>query len=94
MVEELPLKEKLLGTHPDLILEKYGRPYRVTTVGRDNNGLIVNWHYKKFKLTFSKFIGEEPIHKKMVSVYLVTKVEMKGIENDKPRRKRHKCKQV
>ena len=94
MTEELPLEEKLLGIHPDLILEKYGKPYRITTVGRDNNGLIVCWHYKEFKLTFTRFTGKEPIHNKEVTSYFVTKVEMKGIKNDKPKRKRHKRKQI
>jgi hypothetical protein len=94
MAEELSLEETLLGLHQDLVLELYNRPYRITTVGRDANGLIVNWHYKKFKLTLSRFTGKEPVHGKEVTAYFVTKVEMKGIKNDKPGRKRHRRKQV
>ena len=68
----------LLGLHQDLVLEMYGRPYRITIAGRDVNGLVVNWHYKEFRLTFCRVIGEEPIHKKIVSVYVVTNVFLKG----------------
>lgn len=74
----MPDKEEFIGLHQDIILEKFGRPYRITTQGRDSNGLVVRWHYKDFRLEFRRIIGNEPIHDKIVSIYVVTECVMKG----------------
>jgi hypothetical protein len=73
--------EDLVGTHTDLILEWYGRPYRITIRGRDDNGLVVYWHYKDFRLRIAKIVGEEPTNNKKVSVYAVSEVFIKNKEN-------------
>ncbi|MFA5037632.1 MAG: hypothetical protein WC479_10715 [Candidatus Izemoplasmatales bacterium] len=73
--------EDLVGTHTDLVLEWYGRPYRITVLGRDDNGMVVRWHYKNFRLRIAKIVGEEPINNKKVDVYAVTEVFMKNKES-------------
>lgn len=77
LLGELLHANDLVGVQTDLILEWYGRPYRITKVGTNENGLIVHWHYKDFKLRIERVIGEEPVHHKTVSVYAVTKVYVK-----------------
>ena len=73
--------DELIGYHQDLILDEYGKPYRITKAGRDENGLVVRWHYKQFVLTFSKVLDTDPVFKKKFSVYVVTKVIRKGEQN-------------
>jgi hypothetical protein len=90
MVDKVPTAEELMGLHSDLVLETYGRPYRITVVGRNSTGLVARWHYKNFKLTFTRIIGNEPINNREVSAYFVTEVYIKENRNDKPTRKRHK----
>jgi hypothetical protein len=79
--------EELVGVHQDLILEWYGRPYRITKVGKDENGLIVNWHYKDFKLQFARVTGEDPVHKTQVTAYFVTQVFSKKAEENHANKK-------
>jgi hypothetical protein len=88
-VKELTAEE-LIGTAVDLIIDKFGPPNNVEIIGRNADGLVVEWHYDKFKLTFARAIGEEPINKNIVSLYVVTQVEFTKEKRDG--RKRHKSK--
>lgn len=89
-VKELTAEE-LIGTAADLIIDKYGSPRKTEIVGKDELGLIVDWYYSKFKLTFARVVGEEPINKHLVSLYVVTQVEFNKERKDG--RKRHKSKE-
>jgi hypothetical protein len=78
----------LVGIHQDLILSWYGKPYRITRVGNDANGLIVNWHYDKFKLTLSRVKSIDPVYHKPITAYFVTKVHVKKkVEESNVKRK-------
>jgi hypothetical protein len=94
MTDEItePTADEFIGISSDLIIDKYGTPKRAETIGKDVNGLIVEWYYGKFKLTFARAVGEEPIKQHVVSLYVVTQVEFIK-EKKKDGRKRHKSKE-
>lgn len=78
MTEEPITEEELIGTHQDLILDRFGKPIKIEVKGKNSLGLVADWYYDKFKLTFSRLEDEEPVNHTQVSAYFVTKVEIKG----------------
>ena len=67
--------ETLVGVNPDIILDRFGKPKRIKTLGKDSEGFVVVWFYKNFKLTFVRANTEDPVHHKVTSSYVVSKSE-------------------
>lgn len=65
-----------LGMWADTVLDICGKPHNIVILGRDDDGMVVEWIYPGFKLTIARAKNDD------VEVYAVQKKE--EIDDHKP----------